>query len=231
MLLQLPAPFASFVTVKIPLPAKGSTAPARQSAAAEAFPQVNDHTARLHKLASEVLIKQPGGPLVAYPNYAGQCQVVCPKVWLAKTTGGIHSAVSAQWSVANLLVQKLWHLQTAVGSVYKSLKAQQSQLQIKMPDVKSSVSLSPLSNSELEAAFCTAVQAMLTRQGWSLLKRQHFLDSSIWTLEAGKQEGCQSVRLSVTCCAPATVVVQMQTGRHLQVMLWLTVACFLLNAA
>lgn len=96
MLLQLPAPFASFVTVKA-LPAKGSIAPARQSAAAEAFSQVNDHTARLHKLASEVLIKQPGGPLVAYPNYAGQCQVVCPKVWLAKkTTDGIHSAVSAQ---------------------------------------------------------------------------------------------------------------------------------------
>ncbi len=99
-----------------------------------------------------------------------------------------------------------------MGSIYKGLKAQQTQLQIKMPDVKSSVSLSALSVPELETAFSIAVQGTLTSQGWALLENQHLLDGSLWELEAGKQHAYQSVRLSVTCCSPATVVLQAQTG-------------------
>ena len=103
-------------------------------------------------------------------------------------------------------------LQAAVASIYKSLKAQQSQLQIKMPDVKSSVSLSVMSTEELEAAFSTAVQASLTNQGWSLLEHRHLIDCSWWSMEAGKQQACQSVRISVSCHSPATVAVQAATG-------------------
>jgi len=103
-------------------------------------------------------------------------------------------------------------LQTAVGNVYKGLKAQQSHLQIKMPDVKSSVSLSALSNPELEAAFSTAVQVRLTSQGWSKLDHSHLVHCSLWNSQAGNQQAFSSVRISVTCCDPATVMIQAETG-------------------
>ena len=103
-------------------------------------------------------------------------------------------------------------LQTAVGNVYKGLKAQQSHLQIKMPDVKSSVSLSTLSNPELEAAFSTAVQVRLTSQGWSKLDHSHLVHCSLWDSQAGNQQACSSVRISVACCNSATVVIQAEPG-------------------
>ncbi len=103
-------------------------------------------------------------------------------------------------------------LQSAVANVYKGLKAQQSQLQIKMPDVKSSVSLSALSNPELEAAFSTAIQIRLTSQGWSKLDHSHLVHCSLWNSEAGNQQACLSIRISVTCCNPATVMIQAETG-------------------
>ncbi len=103
-------------------------------------------------------------------------------------------------------------LQSAVGNVYKGLKAQQSHLQIKMPDVKSSVSLSALSNPELEAAFSTAVQVSLTSHGWSKLDHSHLVNCSLWNSQAGNQQACPSVRTSVTCCNPATVMIQAETG-------------------
>ena len=103
-------------------------------------------------------------------------------------------------------------LQTLVGSVYKALKAQQNQLGVKMPDVKSSVSLSPLSASELAAAFSTAIQACLVHQGWSLLEREHLLNSSTWHPATGSEQTCHSVKLSVTCFAPSTVLLHIQTG-------------------
>ena len=103
-------------------------------------------------------------------------------------------------------------LQTAVGNVYKGLKAQQSHLQIKMPDVKSSVSLSTLSNPELEAAFSTAVQVRLTSQGWSKLDQSHLVHCNLWNSQAGSQQAYSSVRISVTCCNPATVMLQAEAG-------------------
>ena len=101
--------------------------------------------------------------------------------------------------------------QTLVGSVYKALKAQQNQLGVRMPDVKSSVSLSPLSASELAAAFSTATQACLIQQGWSLLERDHLLNSA-WHPSAGSEQKCQSLKMSVTCFAPSTVLLDIQTG-------------------
>lgn len=104
-------------------------------------------------------------------------------------------------------------LQSAVGNVYKGLKAQQSHLQIKMPDVKSSVSLFALSITELEAAFSIAVQVTLTSQGWSKLDHSHLVNCSLWNSQAGNQQACSSVRISVTCCNPATVMIQAETGK------------------
>ena len=55
-------------------------------------------------------------------------------------------------------------LQSVVSNVYKGLRAQQNELHIRMTDVKSSVSLAPLSTTELATALSIAIQSLLARQ-------------------------------------------------------------------
>ena len=107
-------------------------------------------------------------------------------------------------------------LQTVVGDVYKGLAAQQSQLNIKLSGVKSSISLGPLSTVELDAALSIAVQSQLTEQGYSQLDKQHFVGGNIWDLQLGAsghgQQTCRSVKVSVACHAPAYVAMHLETG-------------------
>ncbi|KAL0019186.1 hypothetical protein WJX77_001417 [Trebouxia sp. C0004] len=125
---------------------------------------------------------------------------------LAKQPGGSLVAYPCGAGHCQVICHK-----SVVGNIYKGLKAQQSHLEIKMPDVKTSVSLSALSNPELEAAFSTAVQVRLTSQGWSKLDHSHLVHY-LWSSQAGNQEACSSVKISVTCCNPATVMIQAETG-------------------
>ena len=103
-------------------------------------------------------------------------------------------------------------MQTVVGTVYKGLAAQQSQLHIKLSGVKSSISLASLSTAELEAALNVAVQSHLTQHGWLQLDRHHFVGGSIWDAEASGQQACHSVKVSLTCRAPAHVLMRIETG-------------------
>ena len=214
VLLQLPVPTSSFVSVKVPVSAKLPLAtPARQALSAEsAIWHVDAQITSLLELSESINARQLGVPCVAYPASAGHCQVVCHKVLDSKLRSTVFC--SSVVHIALLRANKLGHglMQTLVGSIYKALKAQQNQLGVKMPDVKSSVSLSPLSASELAAAFSTAIQACLVNQGWFLLEREHLLNSSTWHPATGSEQTCQSVKLSVTCFAPSTVLLHIQTG-------------------
>lgn len=105
-------------------------------------------------------------------------------------------------------------LQSVVSNVYKGLRAQQNELHIRMTDVKSSVSLAPLSTTELATALSIAIQSLLAGQGWSQLDRQHMVDSTLWDLDASRQQACHSVKLSVACQAPANAVVCVNTGMN-----------------
>ena len=81
VLLQLPVPFATFATVKVPVTKQGVTTSASGSAPADsATSHVGAHTAKLLELSNNILARQPGGPLIAYPSTAGHCQVTCHKV-------------------------------------------------------------------------------------------------------------------------------------------------------
>ena len=102
-----------------------------------------------------------------------------------------------------------------VGNVYKGLKLQQSQLHIKMTDVKSSVSLSPSASTELAIALSIAVQSLLAEQGWVQLDRQYMVKGTFWDLEGSRQRTCQSVQLSIECHTPGNVVLLVQTGMSL----------------
>lgn len=84
LLLQLPAPVVSFATIKLPV-----TAPATIDAfpSRTGLPLADKHTIRMHKLWHAINMQQPGGPLVAFPCSATQCQVICHKVRVTKNTG------------------------------------------------------------------------------------------------------------------------------------------------
>lgn len=103
-------------------------------------------------------------------------------------------------------------LQTVVGNVYKGLAAQQSHLSIKLSGVKSSISLGPLSTTELDAALTVALQCQLREHGWSQLDRQHFVGTNIWDVAARGQQDCSSVKVSLACHAPAHVLLHIETG-------------------
>ena len=84
LLLQLPAPVVSFATLKLPVtaPATVDAVPSRTC-----LPLADKHTIRMHKLWHAINMQQPGGPSVAFPCSATQCQVICHKVRVAKNTG------------------------------------------------------------------------------------------------------------------------------------------------
>ena len=103
-------------------------------------------------------------------------------------------------------------MQTVVGTVYKGLTAQQSHLDIKLSGVKSSITLGPLSTSELDAALGIAVQSWLAEHGWSQLDKQHFVGSNVWDLAASGQQMYRSVKVSVACHVPAYVIMRVETG-------------------
>ena len=99
-----------------------------------------------------------------------------------------------------------------VGSVFKGLKAQQHQLGIKVPDVKSCVSLAPLATPELTSAMGSAIQARLLTLGWFALGQQHMLEKGPWQLDNKRLHNLQSVRLSASPVAPEKVALKLDTG-------------------
>lgn len=103
-------------------------------------------------------------------------------------------------------------LQAVVGAVFKGLKAQQSQLNFKMPDVKSCVSLAPLSTAELQTAFELAIQARLGAVEWSSIGQQHMVQKNLCNLDAASIHRVQSLRLSVSSVAPDKVAIRLETG-------------------
>ena len=103
-------------------------------------------------------------------------------------------------------------MKAVVGSVFKGLKAQQHQLGIKVPDVKSSVSLAPLATPELTSALWSAIQARLLTLGWFALGQQHMLEKSLWQLDSKSLHNLQSVRLSASPVAPEKVALKLDTG-------------------
>lgn len=103
--------------------------------------------------------------------------------------------------------------QAVVGAVFKALKAKQSHLGIKVPDVKSCVSLAPLSAAELHTAFGLAVQIRLSAVGWFALTQHHMLEKSLWEVDTASLHCIQSVKLSVSSIAPDKVALKLETGK------------------
>lgn len=102
--------------------------------------------------------------------------------------------------------------QTVVGAVFKGLKAQQNQLGIKVPDVKSCISLSLLSEAELSSAFGLAAKAQLASRGWFALEQRHLTQQSLWDLDPAKLHSMQSVKIHTAACMPDRVVLKVETG-------------------
>ena len=103
--------------------------------------------------------------------------------------------------------------QTVVGAVFKSLKAQQHQLGIKVPDVKSCISLSLLSEAELSSGFGLAAKATLASQGWFALEQQHMIQQSLWDLDPAKMHTMQSIKIHAAACMPDRVALKVETGQ------------------
>lgn len=229
MLLQLPVALSTFAKVKVQvtglgqLPALSLPADDDPEAASALNTCMDTPASKLHAVAHQVQQKQPGGPLTAYPCAAGHCQVTCQKVRahvLQHNLMSYNPSVAFACCITTALPNRhncsaelvpLWS-QTVVGNVYKGLVAQQSHLNINLSGVKSSISLGPLSTTELDAALSVAIQCQLTERGWSQLDKQHFVAADIWDVTASGQQDCSSVKVSLACHAPAHVLLHVETG-------------------
>ena len=81
-----------------------------------------------------------------------------------------------------------------------------------MPDVKSCVSLAPLSKPELSTAYGLALQAGLSASGWFTLGQQNMLEKSLWELDVGLSHSMQSVRFCASALVPDQVALRIETG-------------------
>lgn len=87
-----------------------------------------------------------------------------------------------------------------------------------MPDVKSCVSLAPLSKPELSTAYGLALQAGMCASGWFTLGQQNMLEKSLWELDVGLSHSVQSVRFHASAPAPDKVELRVEIGSLLQLM-------------
>lgn len=77
LLLELPVPLAALVTIKLPVT---SAARIQAKPTSSGLLQIDQHTMHMHKIWQALNQMQPGGPLVAFPCSASQCQIICHKV-------------------------------------------------------------------------------------------------------------------------------------------------------
>lgn len=75
--LKLPASVTSFVTIKLPVLCPAETEASQANAD---LLRVDKQTLRMHQLWHALNTLQPGGPFIAFPCSATECQVICHKV-------------------------------------------------------------------------------------------------------------------------------------------------------
>ena len=113
------------------------------------------------------------------------------------------------------LAQVYATMQGIMARTYKALRQLQSQLNLKVLDVASSIQKGPLPEDELQMAACMAIQRLLVQRGWfrrSGIQDMQFLRSDPLCAPAGRLSICQSIRLSVYTEAPDIISVHVQAG-------------------
>ena len=104
--------------------------------------------------------------------------------------------------------------QAVVSKVFKALHSQQAALGIQVGDVKSSITLAPMTGQELAAPLRQAIMTSLCRAGWWALQEDQLLGCNFLDTVPGRIVECTLVENLVTAAElPSKILLIMEPSR------------------